>query len=94
MRKQLRLASIVAGMAIIATACSTASTSTAPSIAPTTSAEPGASESAAPAALTGDITLWHSYGSGGGETGAREELSSSDRHGRVLRACSVELIGR
>ena len=70
MRKQLRLASIVAGMAIIASACSSPSTSSAPSAAPSTSAEPGASGSAAPAALSGEITLWHSYGSGGGETGA------------------------
>ena len=71
MSKQLRLASIVAGVAIIAAACSSPSTSTAPSTAPeSTAPEPGASESAAPAALTGEITLWHSYGSGGGETGA------------------------
>jgi arabinogalactan oligomer/maltooligosaccharide transport system substrate-binding protein len=72
MKKQLRLASIVAGAAIIAAACSSpaASTpaSTAPSAAPSGSEAPTGSE--APAALAGDITLWHSYGSGGGETGA------------------------
>jgi arabinogalactan oligomer/maltooligosaccharide transport system substrate-binding protein len=71
MSKHLRLASIVAGMAIIAAACSSPSTSTAPSTAPeSTAPEPSASGSAAAAALTGEVTLWHSYGSGGGETGA------------------------
>jgi arabinogalactan oligomer/maltooligosaccharide transport system substrate-binding protein len=75
MRKQLRLASIVAGMAIIATACSSPSTSTAPSTAPESGApEPSGSASAAPAALTGEVTLWHSYGSGGGETGALDKV--------------------
>jgi arabinogalactan oligomer / maltooligosaccharide transport system substrate-binding protein len=76
MKKQLRLAAIVAGAAIIATACgpsggATTAPSTAASTAPST--DPGASapaESQAPAALEGEITLWHSYGSGGGETGA------------------------
>ena len=71
MSKQLRLASIVAGVAIIAAACSSPATSPATSAAPEPSASaPSASESAAPAALTGEVTLWHSYGSGGGETGA------------------------
>jgi arabinogalactan oligomer/maltooligosaccharide transport system substrate-binding protein len=72
MKKQLRLASIVAGAAIIAAACSSPAASTPASTAP--SAAPGGSEapagSEAPTALAGDITLWHSYGSGGGETGA------------------------
>jgi arabinogalactan oligomer / maltooligosaccharide transport system substrate-binding protein len=71
MRKQLRLASIVAGLAIIAAACSSPSATTAPSAAPA-SAAPGSAApgSEAPAALSGELTLWHSYGSGGGETGA------------------------
>jgi arabinogalactan oligomer / maltooligosaccharide transport system substrate-binding protein len=71
MKKQLRLASIVAGMAIIASACASPTTSSAPSTAPeSTSPESAAPGSAAPAALAGEVTLWHSYGSGGGETGA------------------------
>jgi arabinogalactan oligomer/maltooligosaccharide transport system substrate-binding protein len=71
MRMQLRLASIVAGLAVIAAACSSPSATTAPSAAPA-SAAPGSAApgSAAPAALSGELTLWHSYGSGGGETGA------------------------
>ena len=74
MNKQLRLAAIVAGMAIIATACGPSGGSAAPTTAasaPPASA-PGsvAPGSEAPTALSGDVTLWHSYGSGGGETGA------------------------
>jgi len=78
MRKHLRLASIVAGMAIIAAACSSGGATTAPSAASTapesTAPESGAPGSEAPAALSGDLTLWHSYGSGGGETGALNKV--------------------
>ncbi len=73
MKKQLRLASIVAGVAIIAAACSGPSASTPASTAPSAAAPSGSeapSGSAAAAPLVGDVTLWHSYGSGGGETGA------------------------
>ena len=66
MKKQLRLAAIVAGTAILAAACASPSASTAPS--PAASVAPSADGSAAPAGLTGEVTLWHSYGSGGGET--------------------------
>lgn len=76
MRKQLRLASIVAGMAIIAAACSSGGATTAPSVAAPASSAPGSAApgSAAPAALSGELTLWHSYGSGGGETGALNKV--------------------
>ena len=70
MKKQLRFAAIVAGMAIVATACGPSGGSAAPSTAPSTAPESTAPESQAPAALSGEVTLWHSYGSGGGETGA------------------------
>jgi len=73
MKKQLRFAAIVAGVAIIAAACATPGASPAPSapasVAPS-APESMAPESQAPAALSGSVTLWHSYGSGGGETGA------------------------
>lgn len=69
MKKQLRLAAIVAGMAIIAAACSTPAASTAPSgapsVAPSTPAESGA-PSEAPAALEGSLEIWHTYASGAG----------------------------
>lgn len=82
MKKQLRLASIVAGMAVIAAACATPAaspgTSAAPSDAPS-GGESSAPASEAPAALAGDITLWHSYGSGGGETGALNTILDNVR---------------
>jgi arabinogalactan oligomer/maltooligosaccharide transport system substrate-binding protein len=72
MKKQLRLASVVAGVAIIAAACSgpTASTPASAAPSPVSSGSEAPAISEAPAALAGEITLWHSYGSGGGETGA------------------------
>jgi arabinogalactan oligomer/maltooligosaccharide transport system substrate-binding protein len=70
MKKRLRFAAIVAGMAIIAVACSTPAASTAPSAAgstaPSTPADSSAPSSEAPAALTGELTIWHSYSSGAG----------------------------
>ena len=79
MNKKLRFASLLAGVAILAAACGSGSATTAPeSTAPESTApesmapESMAPESMAPSAepLVGEITLWHSYGSGGGETGA------------------------
>ena len=83
MNKQFRFAPLVAGLAIVAAACSPAgasptvtaqatqqasqAASDAPSAAASDAASPAApSESAAAAALEGDLTLWHSYSSGAG----------------------------
>lgn len=77
MKKQLRLASIVAGVAIIAAACGGGGATTAPSTGTESSApesqapasqgaESQAPESQAPAALSGELTIWHSYSSGAG----------------------------
>ena len=78
MKKHLRLAAVVAGVAIIAAACGPSGATTAPSsaasTAPSTAPESVAPGSEAPAALEGEITLWHSYGSGGGETGALDTV--------------------
>jgi len=97
MKKQLRLVSLVAGVAILAAACTgggaTNAPSTAASAAPSTaasaapsaaesaapsaaeSAAPSVAESAAPTALKGELTIWHSYGSGAGtELKALEEV--------------------
>ena len=83
MKKQLRFAAIVAGMAIIAAACGPSGGSTAPSAAastaPSSAPESTAPESQAPAALEGEITLWHSYGSGGGEGGALNSVLDAVR---------------
>lgn len=68
MKKQLRFAALVAGVAIIAAACSDGGASTAPSTAPESGApvESMAPESMAPTGLAGELTLWHTYGSGAG----------------------------
>jgi arabinogalactan oligomer/maltooligosaccharide transport system substrate-binding protein len=89
MNKQLRLAAIVAGVAIIAAACGPSGGSAAPTSAasapPSTPAGSTPPESMAPAALSGEVTLWHSYGSGGGETGALNTVLDS------VRAANPEL---
>jgi arabinogalactan oligomer / maltooligosaccharide transport system substrate-binding protein len=77
MNTKIRFASLLAGAAILVAACGGSGATTAPaSVAPESTAPestaPGsaAPESPAAAPLSGEITLWHSYGSGGGETGA------------------------
>ena len=89
MKKQLRLAAIVAGVAIIAAACGPSGGSAAPTrqrprrqqVRPA-SVAPGVG---GPAALSGEVTLWHSYGSGGGETGALNTVLET------VRAANPEL---
>ena len=77
MNTKLRFASLLAGVAILVAACGGGTATTAPQSTAPESTAPGstAPESGAPASpaaepLSGEITLWHSYGSGGGETGA------------------------
>ena len=84
MKKQIRFAALVAGVAIIAAACSSGGASTAPSTGTESTApesmapESMAPESQAPAALAGDITLWHTYSSGAGtELNALNEILAS-----------------
>ena len=73
MKRHLRIAGLVAGVAIVAAACSTSTASNAPSTAPSTAPSAAASDgaSAAPsgdaaAPLVGELTIWHSYSSGAG----------------------------
>ena len=76
MNRHLRIAGLVAGVAIIAAACSTSTASTAPSAAASASASAAASAAASPssgaagsllpAPLSGSLTIWESYGSSGG----------------------------
>jgi arabinogalactan oligomer/maltooligosaccharide transport system substrate-binding protein len=82
MKRHLRLAALITGVVLAAAACSGGAATTAPSAAPSTEASSAPSEapaSAAPAGLTGSITLWHSYASGGGETGAFNEVLDAVR---------------
>ncbi len=69
MKHPIRLAGLLASLAIVAGACVPGGTSsTAPTTAPGTGGTPAtaAPGTDAPAALSGSITLWHSYGSSGG----------------------------
>jgi len=68
---KIRFGSMLAVMAIVAAACSGPSAT--PTGAPPSQAAseaPSAAASTGPAPLSGELTIWHSYGSGGGETGA------------------------
>ena len=70
MKRPIRFTALVAGLAMVAAACGPGGTTTsAPATgAPATGGTPAtaAPGTEAPAALSGKITLWHSYGSSGG----------------------------
>ena len=68
-----RALGLLAGLSIVLAACGPGAT-TAPTEGPTTPPAESGAPTEAPAALAGDITLWHSYGSGGGEGGALETV--------------------
>jgi arabinogalactan oligomer/maltooligosaccharide transport system substrate-binding protein len=76
MKQPLRLAALAAGLVMVASACSPGA-STTPSTAATT---PGASAPASTAPqLTGSLTIWESYSSGGGELGALNKVLDAIR---------------
>jgi arabinogalactan oligomer/maltooligosaccharide transport system substrate-binding protein len=94
MHKHLRLAALVAGVAIFAAACSGGGATTAPSDAAPASDAPvsaapsdGAPASEAPASLSGEITLWHSYSSGAGT-----ELDALNQVLDSVKAANPELV--
>jgi len=75
MKTTHRLGSLVAGLALVLAAC-TGGASPSPSPAPA-STEPAPSEAAPstePTGLSGEVTFWHSYGSGGGEGAALDKV--------------------
>jgi arabinogalactan oligomer / maltooligosaccharide transport system substrate-binding protein len=79
MKRNLRFAGLLAGVVIVAAACSSGAATTAPS-AEAPSAAPSVEASAAPSAapsaatLSGELTLWESYASGGGELGGFNKI--------------------
>lgn len=88
MKKQLRFAALVAGVAIIAAACSDGGATTAPTTAPATDAPATtAPESQAPGGLVGEVTLWHSYSSGAGT-----ELDALNQVLDTVKAANPELV--
>jgi len=103
MNSKTRFASLLAGVAIIAAACGGTAATPAPTAVPATPAPsveapsveapsveaPSMAPTAEP--LSGEITLWHSYGSGGGETGAfMKALGEITAHNKDLKVHVVE----
>jgi arabinogalactan oligomer / maltooligosaccharide transport system substrate-binding protein len=88
MNKHLRLAAIVAGVAILAAACSTPAASTAPSTAPATTAPSGEPATEAPTTLSGELTIWHAYGSSGGNA----EFKAFSRIVEGIQAANPDLV--
>lgn len=71
MKRHLRLAALLTGVVIAAAACTGSTASSAPieapaSTAPSEAPASAAPESEAPATLSGSLTIWHAYGSSGG----------------------------
>lgn len=85
MNTKLRVLGVFAGLTIALAACGGGTTqspaaSTGASASPAASsagASTGPAASTAAAPLSGELTLWHSYGSGGGETGALNKVLDS-----------------
>jgi arabinogalactan oligomer/maltooligosaccharide transport system substrate-binding protein len=79
MNTKLRVLGVFAGLSIFAAACGGGATPSPSSGGASASAPAGGSASASASSgavtpLTGTLTLWHSYGSGGGETGALNKV--------------------
>jgi arabinogalactan oligomer/maltooligosaccharide transport system substrate-binding protein len=88
MKRHLKIASLLMGAAIVAAACSGGAATSAPGTEAPASEAPvsAAPASEAPAGgLSGSITLWHSYGSGGGEGTAFTEALDA------VKAANAEL---
>ena len=82
MKNPLKLVGLLGALAIVVSACGpaasaapTAGTATTPPVATTAPTE----GTTGPAPMTGELTLWHSYGSGGGETGALDQVLAAVR---------------
>lgn len=68
MNTKIRLVALIAGAAIFAAACGTPAATTAPTTAPQTGAPTTTAPTPEPTAagLSGTLTVWHAYGSSGG----------------------------
>ncbi|HSL34795.1 MAG TPA: extracellular solute-binding protein [Candidatus Limnocylindrales bacterium] len=69
MNARIRVLGVLAGLSIVAAACSTSGATSSPAAsgaASPTAAASGASAEPSAAALSGALTVWHSYGSGAG----------------------------
>ena len=82
MKNPIKLVGLLGALAIVVSACGpaasaapTAGTATTPPVATTAPTE----GTTGPAPMKGELTLWHSYGSGGGETGALDQVLAAVR---------------
>lgn len=75
MKQPIKFMGLLGALAIVASACAPAA-STAPTTAPVTQAPATTAPvtQAPDTGMTGELTIWHSYGSGGGETGALDQV--------------------
>lgn len=91
MNKHLRLAALVAGVAIFAAACGGGGATTAPSAAATDAPASGAPSDApaseAPSGLSGEVTFWHTYSSGAGT-----ELEALNQVLDAVKTANPELV--
>ena len=81
MKNPIKLVGLLGALAIIVSACGPAATTAPSKAAATTPAGTTAPASEAPTqtGMSGELTLWHSYGSGGGETGALDQVLAAVR---------------
>jgi arabinogalactan oligomer/maltooligosaccharide transport system substrate-binding protein len=78
MKNPIKLAGLLGALAIVASACAPAA-SQAPTTAPATAGPATAAPTEGPEGMAGELTFWHSYGSGGGETGALDQVLAAVR---------------
>jgi arabinogalactan oligomer/maltooligosaccharide transport system substrate-binding protein len=79
MKNPIKLVGLLGALAIVVSACGPAATP-APTTGPATQAPGTAAPTTAPeTGMSGELTLWHSYGSGGGETGALDQVLAAVR---------------
>jgi arabinogalactan oligomer / maltooligosaccharide transport system substrate-binding protein len=83
MKHPIKFAGLLAVLAIVASACGPAASTTAPTAGPVATTPPAGTTAPATTApetgMSGKLTLWHSYGSGGGETGALDQVLAAVR---------------
>ena len=82
MKNPIKLVGLLGALAIVVSACGPAASTaptTGPATQPPTATTAPTEGTTGPAPMTGELTLWHSYGSGGGETGALDQVLAAVR---------------
>ena len=79
MKQPIKLVGLFGALAIVASACGGTTPTTAPTAAPPAATNTPVVTTAPETGMTGTLTIWHSYGSGGGETGALDQVLGAVR---------------